>query len=575
MTSTLAKIQSLINSVSTGPTLYPARVTNDRFLVWWMAVLILARLWLVESQFDVLATYTPADDYLFIRLAKNILSGAWLGPYDHYTLVKGPVYPLFIAFSHLTGIPLLLAQQLLFSIFCILVVVIFRPLFKSQWPLVIIFSFLLFMPFMNIYPTNSRVLRLALSMPLVLCVFGLFGSLLIRSRGSILKLFLWSTLLGVSFSLLWFTREEGIWLLPSLILFMLYFLVINSGLKWKEFFKRMGCLLWIGVIFIGFKLTFSALNQHYYGAPVIIELKAQEFQAALGGLMNIDGLGSKRYVPVSLKSQRAALEASPTFSQLTEYFEEEAKKKRQLLPSLYIWKLRDVVAKSGNANSLPEALSFYAAMGRELQQACDRGELTCLDRKPSIRPVWHGQYFSLVPETFWKIFKYAVTFSFYDDEKDDYQKWRSDAKPEWFGDYEYVTGAQLVPSTIREIQQLPPKYLHMIEEKFRVLIDIGSVYKVFVPWMFILALIIHVIGVGKSVVARSIYFEIIYGLIILGGIISMISILTYVRITLWPIKRPLFSVYPLVLLYISVMIPFLWNNLLRRNPPGTDPYSIT
>ena len=570
MTAFLRKIGSSLNSISAGPSLYSARVRNDRFLMGWMIILVLVRLWLVESQLDLVATYTPADDYLFVRLAKNILSGAWLGPYDHYTLVKGPVYPLFIAFTNLTGVPLLFAQQILYSIFCVLVVVIFRPLFKSQWPLVVIFFFLLFNPFMYVYPANSRVFRLGLSMPLVLCVFSLFGSLLIRSRSSLLNLLLWSTLLGCAFSLLWFTREEGIWMLPSLALFILYFLIINSGLTWREFCKRAACLVWIGLIFVGVKFTFTTLNQKYYGAPVIIELKTPEFQAALGGLMNIDGLGSKRYVPVSFKSQAAAIEASPTFSKLAEYLEEDPKKKLKLHPSLYIWKLRDAAAKSGNANSLPEALNFYAAIGKELQDACDNGELNCLDRKPSIRPVWRDQYYPLAPETFWKILLQTVTFSYYDNDKDEYLKWQSYAKTEWFADYEYVTGARLVPSSRKKIRELPSDYLRMIEEKFRVLIDIASGYKAVVPYLFILALTVHVIGAGKSVVSRSIYFEVVYGFIILGGIMSLISILTYVKITLWPINRPLFSAYPLVLLYISMMISFLGTNLLSRKAAATD-----
>ena len=570
MSAFLRHIGSSLNSISAGPLLYSARVRNDRFLMGWMIILVLVRLWLVESQLDLVATYTPADDYLFVRLAKNILSGAWLGPYDHYTLVKGPVYPLFIAFTNLTGVPLLFAQQILYSIFCVLVVVIFRPLFKSQWPLVVIFFFLLFNPFMYVYPANSRVFRLGLSMPLVLCVFSLFGSLLIRSRSSLLNLLLWSTLLGCAFSLLWFTREEGIWMLPSLALFILYFLIINSGLTWREFCKRATCLVWIGLIFVGVKFTFTTLNQKYYGAPVIIELKTPEFQAALGGLMNIDGLGSKRYVPVSFKSQAAAIEASPTFSKLAEYLEEDPKKKLKLHPSLYIWKLRDAAAKSGNANSLPEALNFYAAIGKELQDACDNGELNCLDRKPSIRPVWRDQYYPLAPETFWKILLQTVTFSYYDNDKDEYLKWQSYAKTEWFADYEYVTGARLVPSSRKKIRELPSDYLRMIEEKFRVLIDIASGYKAVVPWLFILALTIHVIGAGKSVASRSIYFEVVYGFIILGGILSLISILTYVKITLWPINRPLFSAYPLVLLYISMMISFLGTNLLSRKAAATD-----
>jgi hypothetical protein len=271
----------------------------------------------------------------------------------------------------------------------------------------------------------------------------------------------------------------------------------------------------------------------------------------------------------------AALKASPTFSQLKDYVVEDHEKKAKLIPSFFIWALRDFVAKSGHADSLPEALSFYAAIGKELQEACDRGELTCLDRKQSIKPVWRDEYYSLVPEAFWKILLQAVTFSYFDKDKDEYLKWPSYAKVEMMGDYEYVTRARLVPSSKQKILKLPHEYLHMIEEKFRILIDIASGYKAVIPWLFLLALITHVLGAGRSVLSKSIYFEMIYGLIILGGILSLISILTYVQITLWSIKRPLFSVYPLVLLYISVMISFLWNNFLRRTPPTSDPYSIT
>jgi putative ABC transport system substrate-binding protein len=45
------------------------------------------------------------DDGLFMRLAANISSGRWLGPYDHFTLMKGPGYPLFLALSAASGLP--------------------------------------------------------------------------------------------------------------------------------------------------------------------------------------------------------------------------------------------------------------------------------------------------------------------------------------------------------------------------------------------------------------------------------------------------------------------------------------
>src|SRR5210317_1734883 len=109
------------------PELNERRVSDDKVLFWWIIILILVRFWLVDSM-DLIATRTPHDDYLFIKLAKNILSGQWFGPYDYYTLIKGPGFPLFLAVVHHLGLPLLFAQQLLYSLFSVLVVVALRPL---------------------------------------------------------------------------------------------------------------------------------------------------------------------------------------------------------------------------------------------------------------------------------------------------------------------------------------------------------------------------------------------------------------------------------------------------------------
>ena len=50
-------------------------------------------------------TWQWADDGLFLRLAQEISEGRWLGEYDHLTLVKGPIFPIFIAITSFTGLP--------------------------------------------------------------------------------------------------------------------------------------------------------------------------------------------------------------------------------------------------------------------------------------------------------------------------------------------------------------------------------------------------------------------------------------------------------------------------------------
>ncbi|MFT5702001.1 MAG: hypothetical protein ACI8ZB_004906 [Desulforhopalus sp.] len=538
---------------------------QNRSLFWSMLVLIIARLWLVEAQ-DFLATYTPHDDYLFVKLAKHILSGAWLGPYDQVTLVKGPVYPLFIAAAHHTGMPLLLVQHLLYSATSILAVMAFRPLIKNQWIFIGIFFLLLFNPFTYTYPGTGRAFRFGLSMPLVLALFSSMAGLLIRTEYAFKNRVFWSLTIGFIFSLLWYTREEGIWLLPSLILFGLYFLVIGNKITVINVLKKIAFLLPIPLIFIGFTVTFSHLNQKHYGAPYIIELKSPEFQSALGGLMNINIVKSQRYIPVGRESQNAAYEVSPTFKQLQPYFE-DGKKGAQLPKSFYIWVLRDMVRKSGNADSLPKALEFYGKVGAEIDAACKAGSIPCLDRKPTIKPVWRAEYIKLIPATFWDIFKQAITFRTFILTDDEYAKWLTTGNKEMVEDYRFVTREKLAPGHRHDIKAYPDYYMHMIIEKFRVLSDIGKGYKKVVPILFVLAFLIHLFFLGRSVVQRKVDFASMFGLITLGGIISLVSVLTYVKITLWPINRPLFSAYPLVLYYISSMAIFTYHSITnsRKN----------
>jgi hypothetical protein len=70
------------------------------------------------------------DDGLFIKLGKAIATDHWLGPFGDLTLAKGPGYPLFLAVSHLTGLPISLTQAILFTLclaaFCREIVVVFR-----------------------------------------------------------------------------------------------------------------------------------------------------------------------------------------------------------------------------------------------------------------------------------------------------------------------------------------------------------------------------------------------------------------------------------------------------------------
>jgi len=62
---------------------------------------------------------------------------------------------------------------------------------------------------------------------------------------------------------------------------------------------------------------------------------------------------------------------------------------------------------------------------------------------------------------------------------------------------------------------------------------------------------------------------VVFGFVLLGGLISLVSILTYVNITIWPVTRPLFSAYPVVLLYISFMLVSVQRAFVKEDS-GSD-----
>src|SRR5438874_5257543 len=82
-------------------------------------ILVALKLWLVAAQPVVAHANASFDDRLYLALAEQVIKGNWLGPYSQFTLMKGPMYCLFIAGTFLSGLPLPIAQHLFYLFGCI------------------------------------------------------------------------------------------------------------------------------------------------------------------------------------------------------------------------------------------------------------------------------------------------------------------------------------------------------------------------------------------------------------------------------------------------------------------------
>ena len=513
---------------------------------------ILFRLWLLGA-YELYIHPSEHDGGLFISLAHHILNGEWLGPYDHRTLIKGPIYPLFIAASYLLRIPLLFSQHLLYCLACLVFAYVVGGRLKNRVQQFFVFVLLLFNPFAVDYPLFFIPYRMGLYVPLVVFFFGTLIETINPRKNSLTHSFRWSIYLGISFTLLWYTREESIWVVPSLLFGLLCFL-----LPFKKdslpLVKRFAVVIIPFIVWGTGTISLSLLNQKYYGVSHIIDIKSDGFSSAYGGILRIENPTPKPRVVVTNKMREQAYEVSPTLKKLYPYV--DGKRKMYLQNAFFMWGLRRGLQIGEFAENAQEAEDFWLQIGTELQQACGDGRLECVRSKPSIRPLWHSSFNKLAIREFWHILRQITEFND-PDITDRRHLSRGNEKMRW--DYITVTGEQFVPSRQDLIENYPDFHKKMKIRHMDILTDISNLYEIIVPVFFWFSLLTVLFVFGRETFQGQLAYDVIPVLSLLGGLLTLFLLLTFVSITMWEISRPIHSAYPTVLMFIGYSIVILEN----------------
>ena len=171
------------------------------------------------------------DDALFFRLAENISKGNWLGVYENSTLIKGFFYPFFIAISIKLQIPLRVLESSLICISSMYFIFLFKGIF-TRTLLVFLFSILVFYPY-QYGVVDFRILRDMIYPQLLLIIFTaslfLLSPALNNHRFSRIN-YLHILILSTSLFLFINTREEAVWIFPSILLIL--------GILFYKFYKN-------------------------------------------------------------------------------------------------------------------------------------------------------------------------------------------------------------------------------------------------------------------------------------------------------------------------------------------------
>ena len=391
--------------------LAPAAAPRRLALLWLCFALF--SLW-IRAGFPLVALGgAGADDALFIRLAGSLIRGQWLGRYDDLTLAKGMFYPLFIAATAFTAIPLKIAEHAVYLAIAWATASYVGRQSRSPWLGTVLFVALAFNPvFWD--RQLARVIREGLYDSLSLAVVVLATGVCC-SQARLARRALLGVALGLLAGAFWLTREEGVWLLPALasVVVAAIAAVLSRGLDWRARLRRLAdCAIPLAVaalLFAGAVGSVAWLNGRNYGNVVTNEFKSHAFQRAYGALAGIRQDHWRRYVVFPHDARLRAYAVSPAARELEPFFEgHDGESWRSMscgqfgldraacpdiLAGWFMWALRDAVSSAGHANSARDARRFYQRLADEIDAACDDGTLPCVAaRRATLAPPFRWHY---------------------------------------------------------------------------------------------------------------------------------------------------------------------------------------
>ena len=347
------------------------------------------------------------DDNLFIRLGEYLAAGHWLGPYSQFTLMKGPGYPAFLAVSYWSGLPITFTQGLFCCLaLAVLSLVSFRAT-RSRLVALAVFVVPLLNP--RVFEV-SRILRDCIYFSQSILIIAVVSYCLFLSNG--IKTRLVSAIVaGALFGWFWLTREEGVWLLPAIVVLVFFaFLRKRTHLTTMKWLSP--TLVAVGA-FISVLALFAMINFFIYGMFVGVDFKERNFQAALSTLESVQIAKPIPYVNVPRAARMQIYAVSPHFAELRPYLDPipgpspweagdcpfRPTACGDIGNGFFTWALRDAAAAVGAYKSPKAASRFFKAISKEIRSACARGQLRCVKSFIPYIPRMTSEQISEIPNS--------------------------------------------------------------------------------------------------------------------------------------------------------------------------------
>jgi hypothetical protein len=512
---------------------------------WFIAVviaLVLFKFWLVSAQTIVAVGSACFDDALFVKLAKSLLGGHWLGTYNEYTLAKGPMYSLFIAFVFLLGVPLFAAQQIFYAAACGLLVRALRPLVPHRGMRLGLFAVLLFNPVTYDGGTHARVLRQDILYSLVLVILAGLIALYARCADPKRRLLPWALLTGTALPMFWLTREEGVWFLPCVGLLWLAAIVAVWRDRAADRRARLILLTLPGLMWAASIVIVAGINLYYYGIFTTCEFRQADFKAAFGSILRVEPVQQLPYVRVTREVRQRLYGVSPSFAELRSYFEGPAgeawagvggfvthlpPEAREIPVGWFMWGLRAAVVAEGHGHNGAEAMAYYAKIAREINNACDSGKIKSGPRRTGFMPPLQremlGPFFASAQQTM-RFFTSYQDITLKEDP--------SSGSPAELAMFADLTRGRLSP--VYEGPPIPKRQLWLDSIRLGLLGKILCAYQVLGPWLDGAASLAFLATTVIAIIQKRLPYFLIVSAGMLASNFALIIIVALINITSFP-----------------------------------------
>ena len=319
------------------------------------------------------------DDGWFIRRAMNIADGVWFGSYDQMTLIKGPIYPIFLFITSISGFSLQFTIGLLHILSAYVFILALKGVIKNVYIKYIFFITILLVQF-----PIQRVIRDELSSIVFVIILSLILNLILTNdTGKYLKRpFTIGLLIGI-FTLI---REDGGFIIYPILTFAFAIILIKHGIK-LNFKKIIKIFFTICLVSLVVNNLYKVINYEKYASYVGVELLDDDFMNALSQLYGVRQFPAERYIDVTDENLEAIVKVSPTFQKLKSGFINTPWRAHacsidknlcgKIGAGYFMWALRDVMAEQGYYSSPALAKKTYRQIAEEIKNACDKGSIIC------------------------------------------------------------------------------------------------------------------------------------------------------------------------------------------------------